>query len=380
MKKLVVLLSLLLVALGASSYIVTPSTVLVDTSADLQAAVDAMAAVAPGGTIRLGPGTFTMSARLDLPKPLTTAYPVSIIGSGNYSTTLDFSGLSADSDLVRINSGSVQLENVRIVGRGVSGAGKGLVMTRGPQASGNSYDLIKNVQVYNCPSWALYVCGTDETAGAPYFGGVNYPPFRWAVEDCGFDLCQNTSTGTVYIGKGTVLGRISNTHIDVSGKGVYMNGVDAITVSDCAIEGNGSAVKEGTHLLNTRNVTLRNNWYEINKTSSEDTTRYKILVEPVAFPQFGNVGVAIENCWFVTGYSHLKAIKVVGTAGSSTDNGVRITNCWGVIDSTTYAEKNSIQVGSGATKVILAGGGVRNQAAIPVVSSWGANGSLTVTN
>ena len=372
MKRLSLLLAAALIALGASSYLISPSTILVNPSTNLQAAVNSFATTGRGGVIALSPGTYTMAAPLTLP-----AYPpISIVGSGNFQTLLDFSSLPADSSCIVCLSGSVTLSDFSLKGQGTTtGAGNGILLRSGPYNADNS--ILRNLQVYNCPASALYIAGVGD---ASYLGAV-YPAAFSEVENCFMFStygATNTTYPLVYIGANALLWKFTgDTFRGGAKQGVVVggpdNGTDGLYFDKCAFGANDQSTKEFVVLNGCRQVSIRDGWFEGNNSSVEDTSYYKLLIQPSTKPgsRGGNTGIGISDCFFVTGWHHLRAIKVTGTAGSMHDDGIRITNCWGITDSTTYDQKNSIYVGVGANHIGVYGGGVRNQAALPVTAHWG---------
>lgn len=115
MKRIAWALVLLSVALGASSYVVTPSAVLVDTSANLQDAIYNLPAY--GGKIVLGPGIFTVPSG-----GLVIDRPVEIAGAGGVGTTTNYGvttlvpySLAANQPVIRVVSGDAYTEKVESV-------------------------------------------------------------------------------------------------------------------------------------------------------------------------------------------------------------------------------------------------------------------------
>ena len=95
----------------------TASIVEVNVNGDIQAAIDALGSA--GGIVQLGPGTYPITATLQISTPIT------LRGSGPNSTFLTAYGLGASTDVIRISSSgdlrSVELKDFQIIGTGTSG-------------------------------------------------------------------------------------------------------------------------------------------------------------------------------------------------------------------------------------------------------------------
>ena len=376
MKRFLAALAMVGLALGASSYVVTPTTILVSPTVDLQAAINSLASVGRGGIIQLGPGVFTMTTPIVLPD----YPPISIIGSGRWSTQLDFSAINKDSSCITVKSGYVTIADFMLKGQGTSGAGYGIRVVRGNDSTktangisgpnlGTNHSTYRGLYVYNTASSDLYVAGLTE----PGYVNVLFPPYQTTVEDCLFQGSLNTGTPLIQVNYDAVLWRfIACSFQNYYNAGVTATNTDGIYFDKCVFGDNGPTTSTFLTLTGTRQSVVRDCWFEGNNPSAEDTTYYKVLLQPnTGYPYRGTVGAHLENCFFATGYKHIRAIKSVGLVGSAKDDGLRITNCWAVVDSTGYVDGNSIFVGDSTHAVTISGGGVHGQQALPVFSSWG---------
>lgn len=179
---------LVLVAFLSMGIVVTPSVVYVDTTTDLQAAVDALPAA--GGEIRLGEGTYTLTSTLRLNKP------VLLRGQGHYSTYLY--GSDPDSDIVRVAVGGCIIRDLSIYGPSTAGEGIGLVLRADSGSIANDF-LGENVVVHSTGSWCCAIFGPgymDTTLAGGWSGDFVSPTFNRCT------LYDNKGGGTLYVGHG----------------------------------------------------------------------------------------------------------------------------------------------------------------------------------
>ena len=158
------ILGLLGVQIAASSYIVTPSVIIVDPTQDLQLAVDRLPAL--GGEIRLGPGTYTLTSTLRLKRG------THIVGQGWAGIGETAAGgpwecpvviymANKDSNIVEaIDAPYCLLQNVELKGAGVPGEQIGIASWASHADSTHTITpgmTLTRVLVRDCGSHGIYL-------------------------------------------------------------------------------------------------------------------------------------------------------------------------------------------------------------------------------
>lgn len=226
-----------------SGFTASPSVILQDVTADIQAALDNLPS--GRGTVYLGPGTWTLTA------PLTMSEGQNIIGAGPGSTFIVYTA-DASLDIITITGGNCSLRDLGIygcavassaVGVGTAGAGCGIKIAQlnaangGPSWNFQPGVLIRNVQVFNTPSWCICATGTNAEAvgqAATVYAQLVTPVF----EDC--VLAFPNSNGAMFIGAGTTTLRINRLTTNSYNYGTYL--------ADLINAGQPTTVRGAVHL------------------------------------------------------------------------------------------------------------------------------------
>jgi len=217
MRKAVLLLFLALAVGFSTAYAinVTPEVILMDPTADIQTAIDALGP--NGGVIELGPHTYTLT------KPLLINRPVRLTGSGVYSTYLYCA--DPDSDIVRVTSNGVVLRDLTIYGPASAGDGVGLKL-RAPAGDVLRGFSATNITIHSTGSWCCAIFGPgymDTTLAGGWSGTAIHPVFSRVI------FYNNQSGGTLYSGHGVAAPTF--TDCNFTGQG-YTTPVGGTTTED----------------------------------------------------------------------------------------------------------------------------------------------------
>ena len=245
-KWLLVLLALCAVSGTARATIVTPEIIIVDPTADIQAAINALSANG-GGTVQLDNGRYTLTSMLTIP------HDVTLRGKG--SRTVLYYDASPDSTIITITGGYAGVRDLAIWGghsatnpllppyQGdvAAGTGVGILIAQPDIAHGGDYDaclgvVISGVYIFGTPSWCLKINGLNE--GCAY---VVTP----TIEDCTFAFAADS--GLVDMEPGTSNPILSRVTTNGYGYGYYTSGADpgsdpAIVRGAVHLNGVGAAV------------------------------------------------------------------------------------------------------------------------------------------
>lgn len=354
--RLALVVGCFLVAITASSYIVTPSTVLVDPATNIQSALNAYATT--GGTVYLGPGTFDLSSTLTFPDSVA----INLVGSGRGATILRFIGADNDSDCVKIRGSNSSIQNLSINGHQVAGNGRGVFIGSPTQVIANIQ--LRNLDIYSTAGKAVYVSGSE--TGAYLYGKI---AFGVVVEDCYLRLNQSggatdgsSATSLAFVGAGSTTVRFNRTTFTtfLGNAMVAQMGTAGsdLTFDHCVFEDAQQDV-QWVLLSHCRHVSFNDCYFEDhwNVGTLGALSNYKIDIRNQCS------GVSITNANVDLHYGLDAHFVNVGAAGTATD-GVRITNCWVEAQADPSPGTSAIAVGAGtvdSSSVIITGGGARNQ-------------------
>ena len=171
--------------------IVAPTTVLVDPTADLQAAIDALGS--GGGIVQLGPGTYPL-----ITVGLTVPYGVTLAGSGMGTTYLEMD--NPNTDIVTVTGAYATVRDLTITVKAsarAAGTGVGLKLKASSSALMSECEF-KNLNIFSTGSWGIKICDISNTyEPADYsLGYIVGPGFSHVtVFDC-------RSGGALYSGAG----------------------------------------------------------------------------------------------------------------------------------------------------------------------------------
>lgn len=328
--------------------IVRHSVVTVDPLGSIQDAIDALGT--GGGVVVLGPGTYLLTDTLTFP----TDRPVNLVGAGAGVTILDWIGLGAtpNTDLIKVQYSNSSIQQLTIKGPAVAGTGRGIVV-------GNTAHVVRDCRfrdlvVYNTAGEAISFLGTAEL-GAGFFTFLN------KVEDCAFRLNYQagaTSTGMCYVGAGCTTIKFVGCTFDTF-KGAAISdftgdGGGGITLQNCNIEGPADGANHWVLLSHSHWPRIVNCWFE---NTTAYASKYKIHLTNECF------GASIVDC-------HLSCIESTplfiacaqGGAGTLTEYGTSIVNCWININAAAPVGATILLFGSAnetPSQHVLAGGGIR---------------------
>ena len=360
MKRLLLAL-LLFVAVPAHAYIVTPSTILMDPTQDLVGAIESLPAT--GGDLQLGPGTYTISSTIRLDRPIR------LRGAGMGATIIRMDTTLAaynDSDMVRITSRYVSIEDLKLHGTGKSGLGRGVVI-QSRIADAIWKISMRNVTVDSTSNSCLYFPNAGILSGRDSLDistGANSVILS-SFENCWFK--ENKSGDEVYIGwqhttltfKDCSFSRYINNGIRLE----YAFGNNFIGGNVEEQLGNGAT---GVNIHNSANNRFENVWFE-NTTAFQSDWPFTL-----GGLSSGNV---IRNCDFNYGSAnvgvHNPRMIVVGGANGDFVTGTVIENCWaGVQPGTEWYDAGvnlHIIVGKNSRDTKIIGGGITDIYGVGVV-------------
>lgn len=350
MRRLLFLLMLL--AVPASAAIVTSEVIIVDPTADLQAAVDEFPST--GGILTLGPGTFNISG-LVIDKPLilrgagAADYLRAIIAGTETSTadndmgtTLQMDTSIVNTDVVAITSRFVTIEDLTIRGPGSAGSGAGVSIHSDSTVLWKI--ALRRVLIKDTAAECFKI---PNCSGTDY-----YPVILSEVEDCWFK--QNKSGNAVYVGDAHTTINFKNCSVTrFLGSGVSWYYTYGCSWVDCNIEepfGSGTFIQ----LNNCVNSRIARGWFE-NTTTFQ--TAYPIVLAGTC------TNTHIADCNFQYGATNVGAdnprcIYVGGGAIPGFCRGTIIENCLATIAYGTRWPDNHICIGANSTETLIIGGGV----------------------
>jgi hypothetical protein len=181
---------------------VSPSVVIENPNADIQAAIDALGTT--GGIVQLGCGTFTLTHTLRIPTDVT------VRGEGTCTYLYMESDTYPDSNIVQLMGTYSGLEDLQVIGHfpadydsGTSGHGIGILVAQpdaahgGPSWGTQAQPTIRRVHVFNTPSWNIYVPSLEEESITRL-----YPKMSWDSAGTTLTLVSGSLSG-VRAGWGT---------------------------------------------------------------------------------------------------------------------------------------------------------------------------------
>ena len=297
-------LGLFAVQLGASSYVVTPSTILADPTHDLQADIDFIS-LHGGGTLSLGAGTYRLTSGLVIPTG------VNLVGSGESSTVITCNGIEAMkyTDMVTITGNDCKVSDLLLLGYG-NGAGAGPYGTtqagiRVASLVGSS-GVIDGIVIERVV--IAYTLREAIAFGAvPMAHGSGRPTslsegstlvINSVIRDCRFTRTEAWAyDAELYLAPGCTTIRVEDTYFQLlCSPAAMMKGVRGITFNNCSFENTYTGAYAVPFIVlggQNSNITANACFFENHGTAATEN-----LVSPFVSCAARNIGVSLRDCTF----------------------------------------------------------------------------------
>ena len=305
---------------------------------DIQAALDALGGTA--GEVVLGPGTFRITSGLLFPDTL----PICLRGAGPEATRI----VCADPtvDIVTIRGSFSRLKDLSIVGPGLPGRGRGIVI--GSDNADLTNVALEDLVVHGTAGPALRVGRYDDGA---------HITILTRVSNCLFRENASSTGALVYLAPGGTTTQFrSCSFTRYRGCAVAVIHHDGAVFDACNIEEPLANDQAGLVASSSHDLKVLHTWFE-NTTSHLNVRQISID---------NTIGTDIEGCNFNSGSSYPCAISVGGNGGH--DAGVRIVGCWAAVNGSPTGGDH-VYVGPRVRSVLLDGGGVRDYVTRPLGSA-----------
>jgi len=292
---------------------------------------------AGGGVVFIPEGTYTPSTKPSFTPTLRLPFDKSVhlLGAGPDRTFIQVPPpFSASLDMIHMEGDHQTVEGMTLVGRGIPGTGRGIVIWRAGNATlpdgALANFVIYRTAVRDCrirltPSWGIRVDDSTRDINPPSGQFVTQISV-WAMYD-GVEVRENLSGGCIYIGQGgTTTQYFKNCNFkNFRGYGVYGNHAQGISLIDCIVEGSRSedllsGAQPYVFLGGCDHVLLEHCWFE----AGVATTGAFITTEGAhEFVQAVGTyrGLTLDTCHFVRNAGrNLKAVRIGGYGRSVTIN------------------------------------------------------------
>lgn len=283
-----------------------------------------------GGTLYLPAGDYPLTTTLVLP----TDKRITLRGEGIEQTRLVSAGLSPNLDMLHITNSHTQVLSLSVVGPGVAGAGRGIVVQP-------SKTVIRRVRIADCDVRASCSFALDIQSGTG-----DATTILTTIERSRFH--DNRQDGAARVGIGCTTAYFVECTFDIyRGQGVLLDRCAGCVLDRCDIE--NPADDAGAFLLLSRakSIRIQNCWFE---TRGPNQDSWFIVLN-----NGGNSGTSISDCYFERRDSTHPRVLLIGS-NLGNDHSVVVTNPLVQIDGSPGSA--AIEIHSAVTYGLAVQGGV----------------------